>query len=153
MARAHVGQEYMASNQATKIKMPGGFKQSCNTNTNKTALVNCYPLLIQKNPMRHQHSSCPFSFARCSIEKTLSHCVSYWQCLIDHGHGSHPTRVWHPTKPQRQHCVAGYSNPATLTLTVNCYPFLIQRQNPMRYKPFHLRETATKKQSPCISCR
>jgi len=47
-----------------------GFKQSYVTNNNTTALVICYPLLIQnQNLMKHHHSSYPFYFVRCSFEK------------------------------------------------------------------------------------
>jgi hypothetical protein len=56
-----------------------GFKQSCITNNNTTALVICYPLLIQRqNLMKHHHSSCPFYFVWCSFEKKLSPWMSYW---------------------------------------------------------------------------
>jgi hypothetical protein len=60
-------------NQTKKTKLRGGFKQSCSINTNTTALVICYPLLIQReNPMKHHNSSYLYSFVRCSFEtKTI----------------------------------------------------------------------------------
>jgi hypothetical protein len=73
----------MMSNQATKIKLHGTLLQICNTDTTTTALVNCYPLLIQsENPTRQHHSSCPFLFETCSFETNTTPCTSLLSIVV-----------------------------------------------------------------------
>jgi hypothetical protein len=63
----------MTFNQVTKAKLCGGFKQSCNTNTNRAVIVNYYPFLSKDN-IQWNTSTCPFSFMRCSFEYWNSVC-------------------------------------------------------------------------------
>ncbi len=114
----------MMSNQATKIKLHGTLLQICNTDTTTTALVNCYPLLIQsENPTRQHHSSCPFLFETCSFETNTTPCTSYFQWLIDQGQSSCQTGAWCPTKPQRKKLKHKHN------CTKNCYFFHSKTQS------------------------
>ena len=67
---SNYGQSSHPTDPSNKEKEPGGFQQSCNTNTNTTALANWNHFSSKQLIQKNTNSWCLLLIARCGFVKT-----------------------------------------------------------------------------------